>query len=246
MFYCPDKGVIFIHIPKSAGSSIRTALAQGLYGTKDIKEYERGIVLDIDKGTKFHQRAHGGHAPASLIRAHDYLAFDSSFTFSVVRNPFDRIVSMWRFALQAKATGKNPDKRVFLALQHRGFNRQQCRRVRERLMGAPLIDWLHFCDENLWNGFPSWSGCVMKSPERPYTRIQQIEWLDAPIDIVFRIEDRDEIQGMLDRWFGGKIKLGHVNKSERAKDYRQYYCREARRYVEEAFKDDIERFGYEY
>ena len=68
--YWKRAGVIFVHIPKSAGVAINTAL------------YNRPL----------------GHFFATDIQKVIPNAFDSLLTFGVVRNPLDRLVSAYRFA----------------------------------------------------------------------------------------------------------------------------------------------------
>ena len=63
-------GVVFVHVPKAAGTSVATATIG--------------------------RRA--GHFTAAEIRAAMGPAFDRMFTFSVVRNPMDRLASAYRFA----------------------------------------------------------------------------------------------------------------------------------------------------
>jgi len=68
--YWKRAGVIFVHIPKSAGVAINTAL------------YNRPL----------------GHFFATDIQKVIPNAFDTLLTFGVVRNPLDRLVSAYRFA----------------------------------------------------------------------------------------------------------------------------------------------------
>jgi len=62
-----DPPVLFIHIPKNAGSSVETAI----YGRWS------------------------GHRPASFYMANDERKFKRTTTFAVVRNPYDRFCSMF-------------------------------------------------------------------------------------------------------------------------------------------------------
>lgn len=70
IFNINNKSVIFVHIPKTAGTSILSALlndpALKIKGHKIAKDYA-------------------------------YEAWLSSFSFSVVRNPYDRFVSHWLY-----------------------------------------------------------------------------------------------------------------------------------------------------
>ncbi|WP_415906477.1 sulfotransferase family 2 domain-containing protein [Neptuniibacter sp. QD72_48] len=68
--YYRDGKVVFIHVPKAAGTSI----AETLYG--------RSIT----------------HHTADHFRKANRKLYSDSFTFSVVRNPYERLVSAYKFA----------------------------------------------------------------------------------------------------------------------------------------------------
>lgn len=73
--------VIFVHIPKCAGTSI----AHTLYGT------------------------HTWHWKSSELRFINRQKFDSYFRFSIVRNPWDRLYSTYKYApLDAEKFNKSP------------------------------------------------------------------------------------------------------------------------------------------
>jgi hypothetical protein len=79
---------IFIHIPKNAGGSLRLALTNNISGTKP-----EGL----------HQ-----HVSARTVREINRPQYDSFFSFAIVRNPWDRAWSMYKFALGRKGRG-HPD-----------------------------------------------------------------------------------------------------------------------------------------
>lgn len=69
-----DAGCIFIHVPKAAGTSVNHAL------------YGRTL----------------GHYSALEIEKTFPRLFDEAFTFTLVRNPWDRVLSAYNFAKQGK------------------------------------------------------------------------------------------------------------------------------------------------
>lgn len=64
-----DKSLIFIHVPKAAGSSVSSALFGG----------------------------NTGHKPISRFYAHDPIKTRNYFSFTFVRNPWDRLWSAYRY-----------------------------------------------------------------------------------------------------------------------------------------------------
>jgi len=79
MFINHEHEFIFIHIPKNAGTSIRNSF--------EIEGYDKKVV-----------RKRYPHDSCSVIR--NYCGIDTwntYYTFSVVRNPFDRMVSYYHF-----------------------------------------------------------------------------------------------------------------------------------------------------
>jgi hypothetical protein len=65
-----DKSIIFIHIPKTAGTSILSTL---------LEDNQYKVT---------------GHPIANDYSEHEWI---NSFTFSVIRNPYDRFISNWMF-----------------------------------------------------------------------------------------------------------------------------------------------------
>ena len=78
--YISEKDTAFIHIPKCAGTSIREWLRSE--GSFDIMSLEK---RDFDLK----------HPTLDDIKAH-FGRDKFEYTFAVVRNPYDRVVSMWK------------------------------------------------------------------------------------------------------------------------------------------------------
>ena len=98
-----SKHFIFVHVPKAAGTSVTSALSD--YTT--YKDLEIG-------GTKFGEKVQQAyierfglakHSPASNIKGVIGSAeWDKMFSFSIVRNPYDRVISTYKFLLNWSGT----------------------------------------------------------------------------------------------------------------------------------------------
>jgi len=87
-----DHPIIFIHVPKCAGVSVRAFLGACGFGAIRLDDYPE----DIRSG--FYTR---GTAARMLLRA-DRELWERSFKFCVCRNPYDRLVSAWSFCREQK------------------------------------------------------------------------------------------------------------------------------------------------
>jgi len=79
------KDFVFIHIPKTAGTSIRSGLEIGPSGNP--------VRINHCYGT--------GHAPAFHTKnSLGKVLWDKCFTFTFVRNPWDRVLSWYYFSIK--------------------------------------------------------------------------------------------------------------------------------------------------
>lgn len=99
-------GFIFVHIPKAAGTSITSALS----------EYTRYCDLEIG-GTAFGEAIAPAYLERFRLRKHSRAwqlrrivgreAWDSAFTFSFVRDPYRRSLSIYHFLREWRGPGNN-------------------------------------------------------------------------------------------------------------------------------------------
>lgn len=198
-----SKQAIFIHIQKTAGHSINRVL--GRY-TTDEPFVRHEIALKA-------RRRYGRET------------FDRYFKFCVVRNPWDKMVSLYSDLRQRLL----PKAGVAFDLSFRQWLL--------RLDSDPLYG----CDRINYSlpGYPFSS-----------TTENQLNWItDARgrilVDFVARFER------LADDWLDIRRRLGiddeipHINRS-RHEPYRTYYCDATRDVVARRYARDIEAFGYEF
>jgi hypothetical protein len=119
-----QRQAIFIHIPKTAGTS---------------------VLAGLDAPQAFDT-----HAPSQIYRAADPALFERAFKFTVVRNPWDRFASTFHF--MKHGTGWELQQRWARAhigtLSFAGFTR----RLRDPLFRASVMAERFFFPQTFWLG----------------------------------------------------------------------------------------------
>lgn len=215
---CHKYKCIFVHIPKTAGQSIEHVFLNLL----GLSWEEREPLL-----LKFNYDKNLGPPRLAHLKAQEYLKynyisqsmFDSYFKFSFVRNPWSRIVSFYNY------------RRYY-----------------------QLFSFKHFVTKRLKN----------KILERDYWFIgPQYEFImnhngDIIVDYIGRFENLQNDFNVICNALGLKdVKLPHVNKAREAsfmqkffrkskRHYSEYYDKETKEIVENAYKKDIQIFNYSF
>lgn len=204
-------GAWFVDIPRTGSTSLKHRLA------------ERFGPL-FDKGDpRFAQRPSPlrDHTPAQDLRHRLGLAlWKSLFTFTLVRNPWDRMVSLYRFRRDIARDLPHP-------IEFREY---------VKLFETPSFRYFPPCTPFIYHGY-YFSAC-------DYLLDEQGNQL---VTYVGRYERRDEACRELSAHLGfDLVDTGvHLSTDER-RHYSTYYDEESRAIVERFFRHDIHRFGYEF
>lgn len=187
-------GCIYIHIPKAAGTSLNKAL----YG-KTL-----------------------GHYTASEIKKSFPMLFSQLFVFSFVRNPWDRVLSAYRFAKVGKTDSM-------------GMYRPEQYKIPEfASFESFLFEWLAKQDvNNIDFVFQPQNSFIVDSSGQALT------------DYVGKVEKlNDDIQ-YVESKLGRSIKVGRENSTSAYSDYRKEYVNnDMIALVRSLYSDDIDKFGY--
>jgi hypothetical protein len=191
-------GLIFVHVPKTAGISI----ALVLYGR------------------------HFPHNTASELKASFPLLFRSLPSFAVVRDPWERCASAWRFAVAGGGKGAFA---IPILEAHR--YRAPCfasfeRFVEEWLPGRDLVAEDHV--------FQPQHRFVADRRGRPL------------VTVLGRMERLGELEAELSDRLGRKVQFPHFNASGKRIDYRALYTPRLAEIVGRAYARDVELFGYSF
>lgn len=224
---------IFIHIPKSAGTSIKALLCQKESGGSN----SHPSFFQIPDEFRF-------EPPAPHLRAIDYLkyglvnqtTFDSYYKFAFVRNPWDRIVSEYKF----RRHSHKYDFKSFL-LHHFPvpvWSDEYCHILPQYdflfdNQGNLLVDFVGKY-ENLKNDFNivcEKLGITQKNlPHKNKSFSLNRQFHNNPVEIIKNIREILSITAWKNNFTS----------------YMEYYDDESKEFVGELYKKDIEVFDYKF
>lgn len=205
------KGFAFIHIPKNAGTAIRRVLNWPSFDDIDRKHRKR------------RDPALANHFPIWRIEElleETGIGIPLDHTFMVVRNPWERMVSLYRHRM----------RKLDLWYEGKPRNTEEDKAVARE-------------------GFVPWLLNTPSEGDKVLTRTPQMDWGrdregNVAVHTILRFETLDEDWPDFCRSVGLPNKpLPQVNVG-RTDDWKSEYTQEAVDHVAEHFKDDIERFGY--
>jgi hypothetical protein len=206
---CYDHKWIFIHNPRTAGSSIRRRLPEfedfgNLGAAKDRKtSYPKSIL---------------GHFSVNQV---EEFGFDlaNRRIFMVMRNPWDRAASMYRYYTRKMKMGGSTSRARFVGKER-------------TLLRAGMEEWL-LGSKDIWSTqtCQSWWGTNLAG--------------EFVVDELLRFED---IVNEWARFSADKpafnSDLGHTNSTKYEGTYHQYFTDVAKDHITRFFAEDIERGGY--
>jgi hypothetical protein len=189
-----DNKAIFIHIPKCAGVSVNRTLFGNLAGGHmTLEEY---------------------------LNVFEPEHIDAYFKFTIVRNPWDRLVSAYFF------------------LKKGGFGDRDRDWFNEELSSFASFDdfvkrWVN--EENIWK----WHHF------RPQYHYMLDKREKVPLDFIGFLENLDEDFAFISQRMGLTVALPKSNKSEH-NNYQDYYSEESKEIVKSVYSRDIQMLGYNF
>ncbi|WP_170761972.1 sulfotransferase family 2 domain-containing protein [Ruegeria lacuscaerulensis] len=202
-------GVWFVDIPRTSSSSIRTELGRHFgpaYGKSNLFEQDEALEqLFLD------------HVPAHVMRS--FLGeevWDSVFTFSVVRNPWDRCFSLFNYL-------------------------QRSENIPMEWSFAQFLHALEKADENTpgfkFHGHRYGASDFLLDKDNTVLVDQIVRFEDRDQGLA-KVAERLNLPEL------GKLHLQRA--TERGANYRDQYDSESRRIVGRLYEKDIKLFGYEF
>lgn len=192
-----DLKCVFIHIPKCAGTSVYKSLGLDFLGS--------------------------GHAPAS--KHSDFLE-QGYFSFSFVRNPWDRISSCYRYFQSLK-----PGVRWYRANQT----------ISDLASSVSFNEFVNYV--------PDFQKMMIreKGSVRSGVHFQPFSYfLDTSIDFVGKVENINHDYMSIRSRLNLPLKQIPKINSTKNQDYKELYNEELRNIVYNIYKEDIEKYNYEF
>lgn len=227
--YSVKENLAFIHIPKNVGTAIRANLGKAVPDTKDFDT----IYNDWRSKTgQPREAAYANHFPYWRIQTllqdagvhAQQIPFEDMFTFMVVRNPWERMVSLYRHRL----------RKLDMTVEGVARNTDLDKKVARAGFGPWLLNTPHEGDMIL-------------------TRQSQLSWgaaMDGSLG-VDKIIKQEDLRMVYPDLLGPRgiivPPLGWENVGDGvSRQYQALYDDDTRGHVEKYFAADIEVFGYEF
>ena len=228
---CPKYNCLFVHIPKTAGQSIERVFLS----LSDLTWATRSALLLRRNNDPALGPPRLAHLKALEYVTYGYVTpkqFDALFKFSFVRNPWDRIVSEYKF----RRYPRRFDFKSFL------FEHVPEPGEKHYFHVMPQHEFLFDAEGKCLVNFV---GRFEKLKEDFNTICRQLAIPETPLPHANRsLAKNSETKGvgsLLDRLTSSKSEKAHT-----FTHYTEYYDDESREYVRCMYEKDIDVFGYEF
>lgn len=204
--YIKDYNALFLHIPRTGGTSVERLF--GYMGGMETYDESKGMNQD--------------HRTAKEVKPLLGTLWDSCFKFTIVRNPWDKMASMYYYRLNSPFYNSVPNEWENQYRKKHGDN-PTFERWLERL------EWA--------NNKVRLTGCF---DQLNYITVDKEVVCDLIIDFSNMNEGWQQLKNMLNC----DMDLPHLNKSKNKKSYKALYNSKTDSIIKKRFAKDIEYFGY--
>jgi len=233
-----DAGIWFVDIPRTGSTSLKLALAEH-FGTEFAKSYlreghnsgiaDRTVAMRVQRILSPPQLWHRIFTrPTKKVIPDNRTAMEAQrilspelwrrlFTFTIVRNPWDRCFSLFRWRIANKEIPSNFPFSEYLTLLERHNTRHPYTPFLYPTYFMPMCDFI----------FDGEGKQLLNHIGRFEQREEFMLFLKEKIGVDFSGTRRAEVLGQ-------------------PGDYRKAYSKEGVEIVARIYQDDIERFGYEF
>lgn len=222
----------WLHIKKCGGESFRETLSPFYVQTKRVGRFLPFVALPKEEwndALNNYRMPLGPYDYKRMQFARKFLysekEFREMYKFVIVRNPYDRIVSAWKYLF--------------------GRNWLEVRRIRKKpsnlLSKASFVHFLSTLPE-IWETRSDREIATHTAPIWPDITTEDGRLL---VDDIFHLEQIGDCVEELNNRFDLDIDdFEHINVNRKTRDYRRHYNDKSRALVEELFGDDIRNLDY--
>jgi len=206
---------IFFHVPKAAGSSIISGFRENFQDSIIVNEKNTKLVNFLKTNN---YKNWPNHTKCQIIRKFlGEVEFDKYFKFAFVRNPFDKLVSIYHYVKQKEA-------KIFEG------KIESLPKFNQSIINSKSFEhWIK--DSNL--GDTQYDFLTSNAGELLVNYVGKTEYIQADLSYVY---------GLLNI---SNMYVSKLNASKR-KDYRKYFDTEAVEIIRRKFKNDIYFWGYDF
>ena len=224
---------IFVHIPKTAGTSVEHAL--GLHGDKTSIGLERYWNQQGQKENLFGGEYQHLTLP-EIKRILPRNIFQNFFRFTIIRNPWDRLVSHFAWKDGKWARKEELSKDDFENSLYQFYERyRQNKMLTDRMKNWYRASSIYQGNLNVWEH---------RHLIPQYWYIHNY-FKQSELDYIGRFENLEETWQSICRQLKTELPLEQRMVSIR-KNYREYYSKKSKRIVEEIYQRDIHKFSYNF
>jgi hypothetical protein len=221
-----EKKFIYIKMPKVAGTSIHRHTLQK--EVPDIIQFEEDTI-EFNK----------------WLNSMDDNKLKEYFIFTFVRNPWDRVVSLFcYFIIKRREISLNKLKRHVLSTSFNKLIILLIRRIISHYNSLIFIKkrkiTFTFFVKNMINiSLPQWRIKEHSFPQHLLVKCNDIVF----VDFIGRYENLENDWRIVSEKIGVSSELPHSNRTEHD-EYRRYYNEETKKIIAKKYKKDIECFDY--
>ncbi|MDG5490134.1 sulfotransferase family protein [Psychroserpens sp. SPM9] len=222
----------WLHIKKAGGESFRKTFTPPYVQTDKVDNCRPFIALPKEEwndALNNYRIPLGDYDYKRMLFAKKFLftpeEFDNMFKFVIVRNPYDRAVSCWKYFYGYQNISKlitNP-RNYYKKLSFQYFLEQLPREWEHKHHRA-----LATHTASMWSDITDRNGKLL-------------------VDKILKLENMSDNIDFLNKKLNINIKeFSHINKSRSDNSYQKYYNKKTRKIVERYYRDDIENLGYKF
>lgn len=209
---------IMIHIPRTGGGSIEMAYHRESW-FQDLTYNPRAFLRKNKLNTNAKLIHMGHHLPSMLKKTASDDWVDRCYKFAFVRNPWDRVVSLFFYLRQ--------------------FRKGTC-----EWPNSLLLDFPSFVREITKPDSPTYK--IRPAGKSFWYALPQTHWLIPDLNFVGKFENLDTDWARICEEINLSCKKLPMHNPSEHLHYASYYDDETQIMVADRYADEIERFGYEF